>query len=60
MVISSVGTRLQVPLYTSFKSRQVAEHAPTRYHVPYGSRSRLPVEMGSGAAMCSMDPDLTS
>jgi hypothetical protein len=31
-----------------------------RYHVPYGSRPHLPVEVGSGAAMCHMAPDPTS
>jgi hypothetical protein len=31
-----------------------------RYHVPYGFGPRLPVEVGSGAAMCPTAPDLAS
>jgi hypothetical protein len=42
----------QVPLHTSFKSRQGAEHAPTQCHVPCSTRSSLPVKVGSGATRC--------
>jgi hypothetical protein len=35
-------------------------HASTHCHVPYSSRPRLPIEVGSGAATCSMALDLTS
>jgi hypothetical protein len=49
-----------VPLHTSFKSRQVAGSASTRCHVPYDSKPHLTAEMGSGAAMCPIAPDLTS
>jgi hypothetical protein len=48
----------QIPLYISFKSRQLA--AFTRCHVPYGFGHRLPIEMGSSAATCHMTPDLVS
>jgi hypothetical protein len=50
----------QVPLHTSFKSRQVVGHASTHCHVSYGSGPRLPAKMGSGATMCPMTPDVAS
>jgi hypothetical protein len=48
----------QVPLHIRFKTRQVAGHASTRYHVPYGSGPCLSAEIGSDAATWSMAPDL--
>jgi hypothetical protein len=50
----------RVPLYTSFKSRPVAERASACCHVPYGSGPHLSAEMGSGAAACPATPDLAS
>jgi hypothetical protein len=50
----------QVPLHTSFKSRQVAWRASMSCHVPYGSGPHLPAEMGSDAATCPIAPDLAS
>jgi hypothetical protein len=50
----------QVPLHTSFMSRQVAGRVSIRCHMPYDSGPRLPVEMGFGAATCPMTLDLTS
>jgi hypothetical protein len=50
----------QLPLHTSFKSRQIAGRASTRCHMPYVSGPRLSAEMGSGAATCPMARDLAS
>jgi hypothetical protein len=50
----------QVPIYTSFKSRQVAGRVSTHCHVSYGSGSHLPAEMGAGVATCHMASDLAS
>jgi hypothetical protein len=49
---------LQVLLDTRLKSRQVAECAFTHCHLPYGSGSRLLVEVGFDAATCPMAPNL--
>jgi hypothetical protein len=50
----------QVPLHTSFKSRQGTRCAPTCHHVPYSNCSSLPVTVGSRAATCPVAPDPAS
>jgi hypothetical protein len=50
----------RIPLHTSLKSRQVTGRASTHCHMPYGSGPHLPVEIGSGIAMCPMAPELAS
>jgi hypothetical protein len=50
----------RVPLHTSLKSREAVGHASTHCHVSYGSGPRLQAEVGSGATMCPMAPDLAS
>jgi hypothetical protein len=49
-----------VPLHTSFKSRQVAGHAPTWRHVLCSTESCLPAKVGYGAAMCAVASDPAS
>jgi hypothetical protein len=50
----------QVPLQTSYKSRQVVGRASTRYHVPYGFGPLLPAEVGFSAATCPMASNFIS
>jgi hypothetical protein len=49
----------RVPPRTGFKTREETEHASTCHLMPYSSRPYLPVEVGSGAAMCPTAPDPT-
>jgi hypothetical protein len=50
----------RVPLHTSFKSRQGAEHTPMHRHVPCSTGPCLPTEVGFGAATCPVALDPTS
>jgi hypothetical protein len=50
----------QIPLHTSFKSRQRMERPSTRRHVPSCTRPCLFVKVGSGTATCPASPDPTS
>jgi hypothetical protein len=56
-----VGTlKTGYPPHISSKSKQGAGHASTHCHASYSFGPHLPVEVGSGAAMCPTAPDLTS
>jgi hypothetical protein len=50
----------RVPLYTSFKSRQLERRTPTHSHVSYSTGLCLSVEVGSGAITCHALPDSAS
>jgi hypothetical protein len=50
----------QVPLRTSFKSRQGAGYAPMCCHGPYSTRCSLSAKVGSEAATCHVVPDPAS
>jgi hypothetical protein len=50
----------RIPPHTSFKSRQRAGRASTRYHVSCSSGPCLPIKMDSGTAMCPTTLNLTS
>jgi hypothetical protein len=47
----------RVPLHTSFKSREGAERAPTRHHMPYSTEPCFPTKVGSRAATCLVTSD---